>query len=276
MRLRHCHTNQKADGTGLYYYNARYYDPSLGQFVSPDTIVPDASRVLAYNRYMYSVGNPLKYNDPTGHVYEDSGDGGGELTALIQLRSCGGSVMCETTNVGQWLRKHPEYDPFVDPNYGQHEGYATVLLMLTQINLDDGNQELAWTYFYALHENTAAQAPVDAGLSLPETAATLASAGMFGPFFRLKSPTQTFDVAKLQEQTGEMWGRAPRNSDIPKVQAWEGPLPEGKQGVEFYTDVAPDTGGAPGRPTWSGPRPGVRVEDDYAKICCEVTANTQQ
>ena len=62
------YTGQKLDGTGLYYYNARYYDPALGQFVSPDTLVPDASRVLDYNRYMYVRGNPLKYSDPSGHI----------------------------------------------------------------------------------------------------------------------------------------------------------------------------------------------------------------
>ena len=29
--------------------------------------MPDPLRVDAYNRYMYSLGNPLKFNDPTGH-----------------------------------------------------------------------------------------------------------------------------------------------------------------------------------------------------------------
>jgi RHS repeat-associated protein len=34
-------TGQREDDTiGLYFYNARYYDPSLGRFVQPDTIVP--------------------------------------------------------------------------------------------------------------------------------------------------------------------------------------------------------------------------------------------
>ncbi len=39
-------------------------------FVSPDTIVPDAGDVFAYNRYAYARLNPLKYSDPTGHVWE--------------------------------------------------------------------------------------------------------------------------------------------------------------------------------------------------------------
>lgn len=53
--------------TGLYHYNARYYDPTIGRFVSPDTIVPDAGDSQDYNRYTYVRNNPIKYNDPTGH-----------------------------------------------------------------------------------------------------------------------------------------------------------------------------------------------------------------
>jgi RHS repeat-associated protein len=34
------YTGQKLDGTGLLYYNARYYDPGIGKFISPDSIVP--------------------------------------------------------------------------------------------------------------------------------------------------------------------------------------------------------------------------------------------
>ncbi|NJN84108.1 MAG: RHS repeat-associated core domain-containing protein [Caldilineaceae bacterium] len=61
----HRYTGQKEDATGLYYYNARYYDPTIGHFISPDTIVPDAEDLFSYNRYMYARGNPLKYNDPS-------------------------------------------------------------------------------------------------------------------------------------------------------------------------------------------------------------------
>ena len=52
---------------GLYYYGARWYDPSLGHFIQPDTIVPDPSHALDYHCYGYVRFNPLKYNDPTGH-----------------------------------------------------------------------------------------------------------------------------------------------------------------------------------------------------------------
>ena len=34
------YTGQYLDQTGLLFYNARYYDPVIGRFISPDTIVP--------------------------------------------------------------------------------------------------------------------------------------------------------------------------------------------------------------------------------------------
>jgi RHS repeat-associated protein len=66
-------TGQRLDDTGLYYYGARYYDPQIGRFISPDTIVPNPANPQSLNRYSYCLNNPLKYTDPTGHQYEDDG-----------------------------------------------------------------------------------------------------------------------------------------------------------------------------------------------------------
>ena len=73
------YTGQQSDETGLMYYNARYYDPAIGHFISPDTIVPDPGNVLDYNRYMYVRGSPLKYTDPSGHCPAPSEDSGNVL-----------------------------------------------------------------------------------------------------------------------------------------------------------------------------------------------------
>ena len=54
--------------SGLYYYNARYYDPELGRFIQPDDRLPDMSNPQSYNRYSYVMNNPLRYNDPSGHL----------------------------------------------------------------------------------------------------------------------------------------------------------------------------------------------------------------
>ena len=64
-------TGQKRDATGLMYYNARYYDPALGTFVSPDTLVPGAGSVVNYNRFLYAGGNPLRFSDPSGYIPSD-------------------------------------------------------------------------------------------------------------------------------------------------------------------------------------------------------------
>ena len=70
LRTDRTFTGQKSDSTGLLYYNARYYDPALGTFISPDSLVPDAGMVVDYNRFLYARGNPLKYSDPTGYTTE--------------------------------------------------------------------------------------------------------------------------------------------------------------------------------------------------------------
>lgn len=54
------------EATGLKYYNARYYDPVVGRFVSPDAIIPSPGDGQDYNRYSYVRNNPIRYNDPTG------------------------------------------------------------------------------------------------------------------------------------------------------------------------------------------------------------------
>lgn len=58
------------DETGLYYYNARYYDPELGRFTQPDTIVPEPGDPQTLNRYAYCGNNPINYVDPSGHWIE--------------------------------------------------------------------------------------------------------------------------------------------------------------------------------------------------------------
>ena len=46
--------------TGLYHFNARWYDPDLGRFITEDPIKDGT------NWYIYANNNPLRFIDPTG------------------------------------------------------------------------------------------------------------------------------------------------------------------------------------------------------------------
>lgn len=83
------YTGRENDGTGLYYYRARYYSPELQRFISEDpilrlmnsscvktgvalpkliwigpTLIKDPSN---FNSYLYVKDNPINYIDPFGY-----------------------------------------------------------------------------------------------------------------------------------------------------------------------------------------------------------------
>ncbi|MBU0597142.1 hypothetical protein KKA94_03205, partial [Patescibacteria group bacterium] len=53
-------------------YNARYYNPKIGRFISRDNFMGRTGDVVSKNRYVYVKNNPLKYVDPTGNDAEKS------------------------------------------------------------------------------------------------------------------------------------------------------------------------------------------------------------
>lgn len=94
-------------------------------------------------------------------------------------------------------------------------------------------------------------------------------------YHRLESSTQTPADARAQEESGELWGGPPWNSDIPAVRAYTGPLPRGSRGIEFVCFVPPDRQTSPQLARWTGPRDGVIVENGYARVPIRVVRNTQ-
>ena len=53
--------------TGWYYLNARYYDPNVGRFLSPDTILGANGGLQGYNLFAYCNNNPVMFVDPSGN-----------------------------------------------------------------------------------------------------------------------------------------------------------------------------------------------------------------
>ncbi len=51
--------------TGLYYYGARYYNPRLSIWISPDNL---QEKLPEFSTYTYTHNNPIKYIDPDGNI----------------------------------------------------------------------------------------------------------------------------------------------------------------------------------------------------------------
>jgi RHS repeat-associated protein len=82
------YTGQRALGDlGLMDYHARMYDATLGRFIQPDSIIPGIANPQSLNRYAYVMGNPLRYNDPTGYYGKTSGCDTDYLGTCKQLLS---------------------------------------------------------------------------------------------------------------------------------------------------------------------------------------------
>ena len=53
--------------TGLYYLQSRYYDPTIGRFISPDSVdYLDPESINGLNLYIYCLNNPVMYIDQFG------------------------------------------------------------------------------------------------------------------------------------------------------------------------------------------------------------------
>ena len=51
---------------GLQYFGARWYDPSIGRFISMDPVGFKEGNIHSFNRYTYANNNPYRYVDPDG------------------------------------------------------------------------------------------------------------------------------------------------------------------------------------------------------------------
>ena len=66
------YTGQERDSLTNYdYMHFTYYSSSIGRFLKPDNIIPDITNPQNWNAYSYVKGNPVNYNDPSGHDNPD-------------------------------------------------------------------------------------------------------------------------------------------------------------------------------------------------------------
>ncbi len=80
---------------------ARWYVPSTAIFTARDTVFGQLATPVSLNRYTYAAGNPLRYFDPDGHRYEETGS-----TARSSTKSTGTSgAGSRTVSAGSPMKK---------------------------------------------------------------------------------------------------------------------------------------------------------------------------
>ncbi len=62
--------------TGMNYMQQRYYDPSIGRFLSVDPVSADPNSGAMFNRYAYAFNNPYAFTDPDGRRPKSLGASG--------------------------------------------------------------------------------------------------------------------------------------------------------------------------------------------------------
>jgi len=134
----HRYTGQISDataapsgGTGLLYYNARYYDPTIGAFVAADTVVGNPGYPADLNRYAYVRDNPVNFNDPTGHgllfpliIGDSNSVGRGKVVVAgetIQLMSINPYIpgSFEDPQAQFWEMYNAMYRPKANPDWSE-------------------------------------------------------------------------------------------------------------------------------------------------------------
>ena len=70
---------------GLYYLNARYYNPEDGRFMTEDSYRGEIMNPETGHLYVYCANNPVNYVDPSGHFAV-------AMYTVIKLVLVGGAV----------------------------------------------------------------------------------------------------------------------------------------------------------------------------------------
>jgi len=78
--------HEMLDSVGLIHMNGRVYDPTLGRFLSADSVVQSLGNTQSVNPYSYAWNDPLRFTDPSGHSL--LGDIIGIVAAFVAIWLC--------------------------------------------------------------------------------------------------------------------------------------------------------------------------------------------
>jgi RHS repeat-associated protein len=111
-------TGEPYDQSGFVYLRARYYDPTVGRFVSSDKYKGEIAEPSSQNGYSYCGNNPVNYVDPSGYK---------EVLLRSKIERAGGTIEWDpvkrtatATISGQKVVYRPDYDDRISINSKGH------------------------------------------------------------------------------------------------------------------------------------------------------------
>ena len=94
----------------LYYLQSRYYDPTIGRFISPDSPeYLDPYNVNGLNLYTYCANNPIMYSDPSGHFLE---------ALAYAFKNWGKNIINVFAEISETIVKEVQDNLFIGAEYG--------------------------------------------------------------------------------------------------------------------------------------------------------------
>ena len=113
--------------TGLYYLNARYYNPEDGRFFSEDTYRGETNEPDTQHLYVYCADNPVNYVDPSGHK----------------------SMACIYYNAGHNLTKQAKNSPYYLNKSVKFKGVGTPTQFRNAWNLLTNGKKVLYMYIHS-------------------------------------------------------------------------------------------------------------------------------
>jgi RHS repeat-associated protein len=92
------------------YMHFRYYSSTMGRFLKPDNIIPNAANPQGWNLYSYVNGNPVNFNDPSGHDLRGKQGKMGMHQALMGVPNVDISGMLTAVEIYEWFSGNILYD----------------------------------------------------------------------------------------------------------------------------------------------------------------------
>ena len=168
-----CYTGGIYDqSTGLYYLNARYYNPEDGRFVTEDTYRGETNEPDTQNLYVYCADNPVNYVDPSGHWVVTLG----MEKSIDYVISGGSSIQVGIDSSGRFNFSKTKYGGIkISSKFGK----GKALVISAMLNMNNVKSLGGWSVKAGIHgEFLLFSVSADANINIPNNLKKNGQAGI--------------------------------------------------------------------------------------------------